>query len=792
MGQPGAFAEQLRRQRAAAGLSQEELAERAGLTASAVGALERGERRRPHPHTVRALADALGLRDAERSALLASVPPRRAVAPVHPLAAGGSEAAAPAGLPKDLTPLLGREREVAVVLHLMARPEVRLLTLTGPGGVGKTRLACQAAAEAAGSFPDGVVFVSLAAVHEPGLVPDAVARALGVPGAGGAMPMEGVAAAVGDRGLLLLLDNFEHLSLAAPRVAELLLRCPGLSVLATSRSPLRLRGEQEYRVPPLGVPGPADVSPSDLLRSPAARLFAARAQAVLPEFAVTDDNAAAINAICARLDGLPLAIELAAARLRLFPPEALLARLEGGLGVLAGGARDLPDRQRTMRDTIAWSHDLLTEDERALFRRLAVFAGGFTVEAAEAVGAGDAVEPDAVLELLAGLVEQSLAVGEPDPAGAAGWYRMLEPIRQYALGRLEAGEADAAEARRRHAAFYRAMAEAAHPQLRGPRQAAALTRLEADLGNVRLAMRWLLDRRDREGAARLAWALWPFWRRRGHHDEVRGWMEEALAEGHALSPAARARALGVTGMMLHRLGENAHLLDLVEESATLFRAVGDAVGAADVLAVAGMARLRSGDPTGAARRLEESLDLLHAVGDTWGEAEVLTFLGAIPFLAGDLGQAGERFERALRLARRVGDDVAVFGPLHLLALVRQAEGAYDRAAAYHWEALACAERTADKTNLAHALEGMAAWWGGRGEPERAARLYGAAEAILAGLGLSFGSFETGSVVHERYLSSARRQLGEAAWDAARADGRAMTADRALACARSSPPAEGRR
>ena len=336
------------------------------------------------------------------------------------------------------------------------------------------------------------------------------------------------------------------------------------------------------------------------------------------------------------------------------------------------------------------------------------------------------------------------------------------------------------------------MAEAAHPQLRGPRQAAALARLEADLGNLRLAMRWLLDRRDREGAARLAWALWPFWRRRGHHDEVRGWLEEAIAGGDALPPPARARALGVAGMMLLRLGENARSLASVEESAALFGAVGDAVGAADVLAVAGMARLRSGDSTGAARRLEESRDLLHAVGDEWGEAEMLTFLGVIPFHAGDLGLAGERFERALRLARRVSDDVAVFGPLHLLALALQGQGAHDRAAAYHREALACAERTADKTNLAHALEGMAAWWGGRGEPERAARLYGAAEAILAGLGLSFGSFETGSVVHERYLASARRQLGEAAWDAARAEGRAMTADRALACARSSPPAEGTR
>ena len=381
------FGEQLKHYRERAGLTQEELGERAGLTASAIGMLERGERRQPYPHTVRQLAAALALADTERDALIGAVPRRGgnatpgapAVGPQAPLA----------GLPGSLTALIGRERELAVTRTLLTSPATRLLTLTGPGGIGKTRLALAVAAAAADGFPGGIRFVPLAALRDPARVLAAVAEACDVREADDAVLLERLAATLDDRRLLLLLDNCEQVAEAAPRVAALLLACPHLKVLATSRAAWRVRGEQEYRVPPLVLPaGEVRDDLAGLLQTPAIALFVARAREARPDFAPTAANGAVLAAICARLDGLPLAIELAAARVALLPPAALLAQLERGLGVLAGGPRDLPDRQRTMRDTLAWSEALLTPAERALFRRLAVFAGGWTLAAAAACAPG--------------------------------------------------------------------------------------------------------------------------------------------------------------------------------------------------------------------------------------------------------------------------------------------------------------------------------------------------------------------------------------------------------------------
>jgi predicted ATPase/transcriptional regulator with XRE-family HTH domain len=408
-GQDDSFASLLRRHREQAGLTQEELADRAGLTPHAVSALERGARTRPYPHTVRSLADALRLDDDARAALLASVPRRASSAPAE----AAPTAHTARTLPAPATALLGREAELDAVVALLDDPSVRLVTLTGLGGVGKTRLALAVAARVGSAFPGGVVWVPLAALDDPALVLPAVGHALGASGAEGPDVLGAVSAGLSGGRTLLVVDNLEHLLAAAPDVGALLEACPEVTVLASSRAALRVRGEHEHAVAPLPVPRTADLEA--LAASPAVALLLERARAVSPSFAVTAANAEAVAGLCTRLAGIPLALELAAAKVRLLDPAALLARLDTALA--SGGARDLPARQRTMRATLDWSHDLLEPAEQRLFARLGVFGGGFTLEAAEAVA-----EPgDDVVELLSALVEHSLVqVGADDDGRGTG------------------------------------------------------------------------------------------------------------------------------------------------------------------------------------------------------------------------------------------------------------------------------------------------------------------------------------------------------------------------------------
>ncbi len=492
----GPFGQRLRALRRAAGLTQEELAGRAGLTVNGVSALERGTRSRPYPHTVRSLSEALGLSPAEQEALAASVRARPAEPPPP-----GPDPGPPAALPPSATELVGRQVEVADLLRWLDDPSARLITLTGPGGVGKTRLAGEVALRSCAHGPGGVVFVGLASVADPARVLPTIAEALRLPETVPAAPA--VAGALRGRQLLLLLDNLEQVLDAAPDVAALVASCPDLRVLVTSRAPLRVRGEREFQVRPLGLPASTRApSPGEVTGCPAGALLVQRARAVQADFEVTSDNAAAVAAICRRLGGLPLALELAAPRLRSLAPQDLLVHLDQAL--TSGWARDLPARQQTMQATLDWSHELLEEQERTLLAHLAVFSGGFDLAAVQAL-ARDVVEPGSVLGLLERLVEQSMVVVVRDRRGRTH-YELLEPIRQYAARLLHRrGQEEAA--RRAHARYLLAVAEQAAPAHRGAGRALRPERAGWEDDDVRAAVAWAVDAGEAETAARLGWLV---------------------------------------------------------------------------------------------------------------------------------------------------------------------------------------------------------------------------------------------------------------------------------------------
>src|SRR5918993_381173 len=477
----------------------------------------------------------------------------------------------PHNLPRQPTPFLGREREISELVDMLRRDEVQLLTLTGPGGTGKTRLALQAAADLLDDFRDGVFFVPLAPLSDPALIAPAIGNAIGIREEGERSLAERLRDVLATKHLLLVLDNMEHLVEGAPLVGEILAASPRLKVLATSRLPLRLRAEREYPVPPLALPRrkPPPL-PEHLTQYTAVQLFVERAQAVKPDFAIDNENAPAVAEICHRLDGLPLAIELAAARVRMLSPQAMLPRLEKRLPLLTGGARDAPARQRTLRNTIAWSYDLLEPKEQILFRRLAVFGGGATFEAVEAVA-----NADGSLDVFGGLerlLEQSLLRQDVGPEGEPR-FSLLETIREFGIEQLEAhGESEDAQAR--HAGFFLTLVEEAAPDLHGPTQRAWLERLETEHDNIRAALGWSLTH-EPEAALRIGAALFWFWYYRGHLTEGRDWIERALATGASASPDVRARVLNWSSAFAWERADYATAALRSEEALALARSAGD-------------------------------------------------------------------------------------------------------------------------------------------------------------------------------------------------------------------------
>jgi predicted ATPase len=663
----------------------------------------------------------------------------------------------PTNLPQQPTPLIGREHEVAEVSALLGRDDLRLLTLTGPGGTGKTRLALQAAAEVLERFPDGVFFVDLAPITDPALVVTTIAQTLGLRESGSEPLEQTLARFLAAKKLLLVLDNLEQVVAAGPSVAALLKPAEALKVLTTSRVPLRLAGEHTYSVSPL---------PED----DAVSLFVERARAVRQDFEPDE----AVAEICRRLDGLPLALELAAARTRLLSPASILERLEQRLSLLTGGARDLPERQQTLRATLDWSHELLRPQEQRLFARLSVFVGGRTLEAAEEVCNPDGELGLDVLDGFATLVENSLLLPEEVKSGRPR-FRMLETIHEYARQQLEQS-GDAETIRSRHADYFLQLAEQAAPELRNARQQDWLDLLEAEHDNLRTALSWVRDCGDVEHELRLVGALGDFWYVHVHVREGRAWVENALARATPHLPAVRARALTAASYTAMVAGDFGRVTSSAEERIQLCRELDDLHGVAEAICHLGLAASASGDFKRASSLYESSRSLAREAGDRWTVQIATINLADLALRAGDPEQARVEAEAAVALARELGLKVNLAWSLVNLGHAKLLEGGAESISVYA-ESLLISRDIGAKENVLFALDGFAAAVCDAGEHERAVTLLAAVAAGHEATGIAEQGFE--AKLHAQTLQAARRVLNDDEYAGAFKTGGAMSLEEAV-------------
>jgi predicted ATPase/transcriptional regulator with XRE-family HTH domain len=786
----------LRRHRIDSGLTQEELAERAAISARTVSDIERGLRTRVYQETARRLEDALGLEASDRQAFenVARPGPARG-------AAGGSgntiDVGSRSGLPSPLTRLIGRDDDLRAVLAGLRDPEIRVLTIVGPGGIGKTRLAMEAASQSQVDFADGAIFVSLAVTRDPGLVPSLIARELRLTAL-----RKPIAEALRDhlreREALVVLDTFEHLLPAAAFLAELAVACPRVTFLVTSRAPLRVRGEHELRLEPLAVPDRGADS-LDLDAHPAAALFLERAHAVKPDLVLDDETEAAVAEICRRLDGLPLALELAAARLRHLPLATLREQLDDRLDLLVGGPRDLPVRQQAMRDTVAWSYDLLQPGEQRLFRQLSVFAGGWTLTTAESICAPDGGDGD-LLRDLSVLVDNNL-VTVHESAGDDPRWGMLDVIREFASEHAHA-HGEAIELARRHATVFAELAEAAEPELGRSRQAWWYRRLEAEQDNLRAAIAWSLEHDEVVLAQRVAGALWLFWRRHGDYSEARLWLDRALgadsqrvraspggigfrdtSERAGDSPFRRKVLWGGAWISYYQC-DYAHARRLGEELLEVAQSDHDQLGIRNGLTVRGIVALAEGRFSDALAPLEEAVRICREVCSPWLLTTSLLVLGMAAMHGLDLTRSRRLLEEALRGYRDVGDNLFVARTTGYLGYVALLRGDLPAARRLFVASLRGFRQLGERFGIAEELQAIAVLSAAEGMDRQAAELAGAAHVSWDSM--SAQPLAADRAIGSPYLDAARRRVGPSRWRAAWRRGQAMALDQAVTYALRKP------
>ena len=727
------------------------------------------------------LPDAVSLRDLGTHQLKDLARPEQVYELQHPSLPGDfppikSLSTHPNNLPQQLTSFIGREKEIVEIEALLAR--TRVLTLAGSGGSGKTRLGLQVAAESLAQYPDGAWFVELAPLSEPGLVAQTVASVLGLKEAAGQPITQTLTEHLKHKQLLLLLDNCEHLLDACATLADALVRqCPGVRILATSREVLGITGEQTYRVPSLSLPDRKQApTPQSLSIYESVQLFLDRALLVRSDFQVTNQNAPALASLCYHLDGIPLAIELAAARVRSLSVEEIDGKLDQRFRLLTGGSLTALPRQQTLRSLIDWSYDLLREPEKLFLQRFSVFAGGWTLAAAEEVCAGEGIEHRDVLDLMTSLVDKSLVV--PEQQDAETRCRLLETVRQYARERLvESGGGEAV--RKRHRDYYLALAEEAEPKLKGAEQTAWLQRLEEEHENLRAGLAWSLAEAETGGGLRLCGALQRFWLMRGHLSEGRQWCTRVLCKAGAEERTReRANVLNAAGLLANYQADYPAARALLEESLAIRRELGDRLGIAGSLHSLGTVDCDQGDYPAGRVLLEESLAIRRELGDRFGIAASLNNLGNVALYQGDCPAARALYEESLAIRRELGDRFSIAMSLGNLGNVALDRGDYPAARALHEESLAIRRELGERWGISYSLEGLAAVVASLRDSLRAARIWGATERLRAEIGTPLPPNERSG--YDRCVAAARIASGDdAAFDSAWQEGRALRLDEAI-------------